>query len=88
MIDCLIAFFSKGFPTAKALEYVKLRQPFMINDLEMDAVLKDRRKVYQILESEGIDIPFHVLCERDDPNAVNVIEEFDEVGITHYVNLI
>ena len=80
-VEVLISFFSKGFPTAKALDYVKLRKPYMINDLEMEATLSDRRKVYNLLKSQGIDVPRHVFVSRDDPNAENVLEEFDEVRL-------
>merc|ERR1712230_243637 len=31
---CLISFHSKGFPLDKAIQYQKLRNPFVINDLE------------------------------------------------------
>lgn len=78
VVDALIAFYSKGYPTDKALAYVKLRKPYMINDLEMDATLKDRRRVYELLQANGIDVPVHVYCDRDDPATVNVVEEFDE----------
>ena len=40
--DCLIAFFSKGFPLEKALAYSKLRNPLLINDLESQYNLLDR----------------------------------------------
>lgn len=40
--DCLIAFYSKGFPLTKAIEYVKLRRPLVFNDLEMQFSLMDR----------------------------------------------
>ena len=40
----LIAFYSTKFPTEKALSYIQLRNPYLLNDLEMDSVLKDRRK--------------------------------------------
>lgn len=40
--DCLIAFFSMGFPLEKALAYSKLRNPFLINDLESQYNLLDR----------------------------------------------
>lgn len=80
VVEVLIAFYSTTFPTEKAMEYVRLRNPYMINDLEMDAVLKDRRRVYELLQSQGIDVPVHVYCEREDPSVENVIEEFDDVS--------
>uniref|UniRef100_A0A669PLJ0 Inositol hexakisphosphate and diphosphoinositol-pentakisphosphate kinase n=1 Tax=Phasianus colchicus TaxID=9054 RepID=A0A669PLJ0_PHACC len=35
LCDCLISFHSKGFPLDKAVAYAKLRNPFIINDLNM-----------------------------------------------------
>ena len=48
--EALIAFYSKGYPLHKAKEYAELRNPLILNDLEMQEVLKDRRKVYDLLE--------------------------------------
>ena len=36
--DVVVAFFSKGYPLPKAKEYVALRKPFILNDLEMQEV--------------------------------------------------
>ena len=36
--DVVIAFFSKGYPLPKAKEYVALRKPFILNDLQMQEV--------------------------------------------------
>ena len=44
--QCLIAFFSMGFPLEKAPDYAKLRKPLLINDLESQYNLLDR---YDIL---------------------------------------
>ena len=64
-VDVLIAFYSSGYPLAKAEEYAKLRRPFVLNDLKMQWTLMDRRKVYDLLESSGIDVPRHVYVSRD-----------------------
>lgn len=45
MCDCFIAFYSTGFPSDKAQEYVRLRRPYALNNLEMEHVLHDRRRV-------------------------------------------
>lgn len=47
LCDCLVSFHSKGFPLAKAIEYVLLREPFVINDMHMQYDIQDRRKVYR-----------------------------------------
>ena len=53
VVDCLIAFYSTGYPLNKAQAYVELRRPFVFNDLSLQHDLMDRRRVYQILESVG-----------------------------------
>jgi len=79
VVECLIAFSSTNYPTLKVLEYIKLTKPYVINDLETDySILQDRRKVYNALESEGIDVPFHVFVERDREDIIYEIEEHDE----------
>eukprot|EP00522_Entomoneis_paludosa_P001607 CAMPEP_0172471962 /NCGR_PEP_ID=MMETSP1065-20121228/68088_1 /TAXON_ID=265537 /ORGANISM="Amphiprora paludosa, Strain CCMP125" /LENGTH=1428 /DNA_ID=CAMNT_0013230077 /DNA_START=31 /DNA_END=4318 /DNA_ORIENTATION=- len=61
----VIAFFSKGYPLDKAKDYVRLRNPVILNDLEMQETLQDRRRVYDLLEESGIDVPRHVYLSRD-----------------------
>lgn len=72
IVDCLISFYSEGFPLEKAQQYCSLRNPFVINDLEKQETLWDRRKVYQELEKWGIPTPTHYYVVRD-PNE-NLID--------------
>lgn len=63
--DVLIAFYSKGYPLEKAEQYVALRKPYLINDLDIQHCLLDRRRVYELLVENGIDVPRHVFVSRD-----------------------
>ena len=88
VVECLIAFSSGKFPTQKALDYIDLRKPYLINDLHTEfTILNDRRKVYTLIKSVGVDIPKHVFVERDVPGAENTIEEFDEYIIVNGVRI-
>lgn len=40
--DSLISFHSKGFPLKKAIDYIKLRGVWPVNDLERQSDLLDR----------------------------------------------
>ena len=53
-----------GFPLEKAIEYTKLRKPYIINNLEMQYDIQDRRSVYRILEREGIELPRYAILDR------------------------
>ncbi|XP_026121677.1 inositol hexakisphosphate and diphosphoinositol-pentakisphosphate kinase 2-like [Carassius auratus] len=65
LCDCLISFHSKGFALDKAVSYAKLRNPLLINDLDMQYFIQDRREVYRILQEEGIDLPRYAVLNRD-----------------------
>ena len=52
-------------PLEKAESYVALRRPYLLNDLRMQRTLMDRRRVYDLLEESGIDVPRHVFMSRD-----------------------
>uniref|UniRef100_A0ABM5EYZ8 Inositol hexakisphosphate and diphosphoinositol-pentakisphosphate kinase n=1 Tax=Pogona vitticeps TaxID=103695 RepID=A0ABM5EYZ8_9SAUR len=81
--DCLISFHSKGFPLDKAVAYAKLRSPFLINDLDMQYYIQDRREVYRILQEEGIDLPRYAVLNRDPdkPDECNLVEGEDHVEV-------
>lgn len=63
--DFLISFFSKGFPLQKAIQYVNLRHPYLVNDLEMQKILWDRRLVLRLLQAAGVPTPDRVVISRD-----------------------
>ena len=71
--NCFLAFHSDGFPVEKAIAYAKLRKPFIINNLEVQYDIQDRRKVYQILEEAGIEIPRYAILDRDDPKSIYLV---------------
>ena len=84
LCDCLISFYSSGFPLSKAIEYAKLRKPFLLNDLEFQFKLLDRRIVYEMLQSVGLATPRYAILMRDDdgnPINTNFIENDDSVQI-------
>lgn len=60
----LISFHSKGFPLVKAQEYVRLRRPYLINNLDKQWDIMDRIKVHGILEDAGIPQPRYGLIRR------------------------
>ncbi|GMJ09319.1 VIP1 homolog 2, ARABIDOPSIS HOMOLOG OF YEAST VIP1 2, VIP homolog 1 [Hibiscus trionum] len=67
LCDCLIAFYSSGFPLDKAEAYADLRKPFLVNELEPQHLLHDRRKVYERLKMFGISVPRYALVNREAP---------------------
>uniref|UniRef100_A0A3Q1GCK3 Inositol hexakisphosphate and diphosphoinositol-pentakisphosphate kinase n=1 Tax=Acanthochromis polyacanthus TaxID=80966 RepID=A0A3Q1GCK3_9TELE len=83
LCDCLISFHSKGFPLDKAVEYAKLRNPLLINDLNMQYFIQDRREVYRILQEEGVDLPRYGVLNRDpdNPEECNLVEGEDHVEV-------
>ena len=78
--DCVISFFSKGFPLAKAQAYAALYPTFLINDLEKQWDIMDRTKVYQILKEAGIEQPRYAIKMQGD-DKTRVVEQEDQLDI-------
>uniref|UniRef100_A0AAZ3Q068 Inositol hexakisphosphate and diphosphoinositol-pentakisphosphate kinase n=1 Tax=Oncorhynchus tshawytscha TaxID=74940 RepID=A0AAZ3Q068_ONCTS len=83
LCDCLVSFHSKGFPLDKAVSYANLRNPLLINDLNTQYHIQDRREVYRILQQEGIDLPRYAVLNRDPdkPDECNLVEGEDHVEV-------
>lgn len=65
----------------KAIRYAQLRNCFVLNNLPMQFDIQDRRKVYAILEKEGIEIPRYAVLDRDSSDPHELVESEDHVDI-------
>lgn len=61
----MISFFSDGFPLDKAINYTKLRKPFLVNDLQMQKILWDRRLCLMVLDKLRVPTPKRIEVTRD-----------------------
>ena len=71
LVDALIIFYSDGFPYNKALKYINLRKPFLVNDFEMQKVFWDRVKVLKLLEEANIPVPPHIILDECENEEIN-----------------
>ncbi|KAJ1285668.1 hypothetical protein BS78_03G295200 [Paspalum vaginatum] len=79
LCDCLIAFYSSGYPLEKAEKYAALRRPFLVNELAPQYLLHDRSKVYQQLKLYGVPVPTYAVVRREYPNQeLNYFVEEDD----------
>jgi inositol hexakisphosphate/diphosphoinositol-pentakisphosphate kinase len=78
LCDCLMAWYSSGFPLDKTEAYVRLRNPFCINDVSREHVLRDRRKFYATLQAAHIPLPHHVVVNRDGSGPPPVVFEMED----------
>ncbi|VDK43673.1 unnamed protein product [Anisakis simplex] len=91
LCDCLISFHATDFPLHKAIEYERLRRPYVINDLHRQYDLLDRRKVFRALARAGIEHPRHGVLIRDQNGKVvnftegELIEHNDHIEVNGMV---
>lgn len=63
--DFLISWFSEGFPLEKAIAYAKLRNPFCVNNVQMQMVFWDRRLTLKLLDQLNVPTPERLEVSRD-----------------------
>lgn len=56
-VDCLISFYSTGFPLSKAISYTKMNNPIVLNDLEKQVQMRSRLEIYNVLDKWKIPRP-------------------------------
>ncbi|KAL3885371.1 hypothetical protein ACJMK2_025442, partial [Sinanodonta woodiana] len=81
IVDAFISFFSFGFPLEKAIAYENLRRPFVINDMDAQYTLQDRREVYKILTREGIQHPRYAMLSREGESKDTFVELEDSIEV-------
>lgn len=64
IVDVVIPLYSKLFPLQKVLKYVALRSPIVVNDLQMQTFMQDRRTIRNILAKHNVPTPPAVYVNR------------------------
>ncbi|ANQ10448.1 Acid phosphatase [Plasmodium coatneyi] len=65
IVDCLIAFYSTGFPLKKAIEYVKKYKPITLNNLSRQLILRSRLQIYEELKKWKVPHANYVVVDHD-----------------------
>ncbi|KAF8823127.1 histidine acid phosphatase superfamily protein, partial [Cardiosporidium cionae] len=68
-VDCLICFYSPGFPLEKAIAYVELFQPIVLNSVVHQRILRNRANIYTVLDAFSIPHPNYIVVDHDAINA-------------------
>lgn len=82
-VDVLLARNSTGYE--KVVKYAKLRKPIMINDVEAQRQLFDRREVYRILDRWEIPTSKHLCYNHDDP--LHTVQEYPDYIVVNGVRI-
>jgi len=76
-VECLIGFYSNGFPLEKAIDYVRLVKPIEVNRLDKQPLLRNRLLMYETLRAYEIPCPDFMFIDHD--RMVNhSLEETDD----------
>eukprot|EP00397_Hematodinium_sp_SG-2012_P005122 GEMP01005140.1.p1 GENE.GEMP01005140.1~~GEMP01005140.1.p1 ORF type:complete len:935 (-),score=149.39 GEMP01005140.1:920-3724(-) len=73
--------YSPDLPLTKVSMYVERCQCLELNSIEGLQSLRDRRTMFRVLVANGIPVPFHIECNRDESGGDGegpTVEEFDD----------
>ncbi|KAF7154923.1 hypothetical protein CNMCM5623_003181 [Aspergillus felis] len=79
--DVLVAFYSNGFPLAKAIAYTQLRPCVSLNDLHMQRLLLDRRLCHRVLAHLGVRTPKRLEVSRDGGPKLGQCDRLTGLGL-------
>uniref|UniRef100_A0A0B7B1Z0 Inositol hexakisphosphate and diphosphoinositol-pentakisphosphate kinase n=1 Tax=Arion vulgaris TaxID=1028688 RepID=A0A0B7B1Z0_9EUPU len=85
IVNGFVSFFSHGFPLEKAIAYKNLRNPFVVNDLEMQYTLQSRPKVYAMMKENNIPHPRFAVLDRDNELECKVVETEDSIEVNGHL---
>ncbi|KAF1744830.1 hypothetical protein MXB_3820, partial [Myxobolus squamalis] len=84
IVNIFLCFYAKGYPLDKAIKYVELRKPYVINEIYNQKVLFNRREIYRVLSHHNVCVPNFMAIERDSislqPLSGEVIEDGDVIS--------
>ncbi|XP_055861728.1 inositol hexakisphosphate and diphosphoinositol-pentakisphosphate kinase 2-like isoform X6 [Biomphalaria glabrata] len=81
VVNGFVSFFSHGFPLEKAIAYKDLRNPFIVNDLEMQYILQSRPKVYALMKENNIPHPRYAVLDRENDPDCHIVETEDSIEV-------
>ncbi|CAE7261829.1 PPIP5K1 [Symbiodinium natans] len=79
VVSCLLAFASTGFPLPKAIQYQKLRNPWLVNALEEQEILTDRVQMYARLSESAIPCPPHMIIDHGSATPGDLVQDTDSI---------
>jgi len=79
IVACLLAFASSGFPLPKAIQYQRLRNPWLVNALEEQEILTDRVQMYERLTEAGIPCPPHTVIDHGSVTPGELVQDVDSI---------
>ncbi|KII62104.1 Inositol hexakisphosphate and diphosphoinositol-pentakisphosphate kinase 2 [Thelohanellus kitauei] len=85
IVRAFLCFYAKGYKLGQAWDYVRLRRPFLLNDISNQKLLLNRHDIYFSLTENGIPVPNHIFVRRDPVTLKTYLDDVieDEDSITY-----